>query len=645
MVRESPEAPRPGFCWLWASGTVELLVGIASGLFGSAALGLAYSRPVWPRLASSIGAILGTATLAEKLLGGDPGIHHLATGREIVRPVQSMDLGFGGALGLAGLAAALLALCWIGTRSLTARVPRWAPLATVIALAVASAALYRAALTERRLRTDEWLRNRSLRLEDMQSPLPEVVLVFGIVMAVLAGLMLDRVLRANRRAREAEAAHRLLERAMQDRKQEILEIQRSQKMLRLYAAELQRKNEEFDAALRTAREALEHKGRFIANTSHEIRTPMNGIIGMTELLLASPLDPEQRELAQTVKESADSLLRILNDILDFSKVEAGRMQFDSVPFDPGETLASVVSLWTPRAVASGLKLSQQVDSQLPQRVLGDPVRVRQVLTNLIGNALKFTEQGTVCVQADACHTSQGEVRLRFEVNDTGIGIAKDKLRHIFESFTQVDESSTRRHGGTGLGLAICKQLVEAMGGDIGVDSAIGAGTRFWFEIPFRVPEEQADRKAVSPDLECAVVFTPAPRVLLVEDNLINRQVAFRMLEKEGCVVDAVDNGELAVAAVAAQHYDAVFMDVQMPIMDGLQATQLIREQEGTLRHTPIVAMTAGAMEGDRDRCLQSGMDDYLAKPINQEGVHLMVARWAKVAAAQPPEGQDSLSAV
>jgi signal transduction histidine kinase/ActR/RegA family two-component response regulator len=467
----------------------------------------------------------------------------------------------------------------------------------------------------------------------------------NLLIPIGVGIIVDQILRANARARNAEAAQREVEQIIQKRRHDIAELQRSQKMLRLYATELQRKNEEYDAALNAAREAAEHKGRFIANTSHEIRTPMNGIIGMTELLLASPLDPEQRELAKTVKESADALLRILNDILDFSKVEAGQLRFESVPFDPGDTVASVVSLWTPRAVASGIKLTQNIDSDVPEIVCGDPVRVRQVLTNLIGNALKFTEQGSVRVHVDVTGTGPEEARIRFDVTDTGIGIPNDKLTHIFESFTQVDDSTTRRFGGTGLGLAISKQLVEAMGGRIAVESEVDVGTRFWFEIPFRLPEKQSAPVPVPPSRETALTHAFQPRVLLVEDNPVNRRVALRMLEKEGCRVDAVENGELAVQALDAASYELIFMDVQMPVMDGLQATRLIRAREGDARRTPIVALTAGALEGDRERCLAAGMDDYMAKPISQDAVRSMVVRWTAGVSPNASIGDsDSLSA-
>jgi signal transduction histidine kinase/ActR/RegA family two-component response regulator len=534
------------------------------------------------------------------------------------------------ALALAVISATLLETSWRRTLEATQDTPRWAPMAAMVCLSVIAAALYRAQATARR--------DGASAISD---PLPEILLAFGLLTAILVGIVVDQILRANRRARDAECAYRDVERVIQERRRDIVELQRSQRMLRLYATELQRKNEEYDSALKAAHDAAEHKGRFIANTSHEIRTPMNGIIGMTELLLASPLDPEQRELAKTVKESADALLRILNDILDFSKVEAGQLRFETVPFDPGDTVASVVSLWTPRAVASGIKLTQYVDPEVPELVSGDPVRVRQVLTNLIGNALKFTEQGSVRVQTHVTAGSAAEVRIRFDVTDTGIGIPADKLTHIFESFTQVDDSTTRRFGGTGLGLAISKQLVEGMGGRIAVESQLDVGTRFWFEIPFRIPEPQSVA-ALAPGRETAHPLFQ-PRVLLVEDNPVNRRVALRMLEKEGCRVDAVENGELAVQALDNAAYELIFMDVQMPVMDGLQASRLIRAREGSVARTPIVALTAGALEGDRDRCLAAGMDDYMAKPISQEGVRSMVVRWT-AGAKSSGGGADSVSA-
>jgi signal transduction histidine kinase/ActR/RegA family two-component response regulator len=616
----------------------------------AAALLLASRRNWTSGAATQSGALLSAASLslAAVSLAAALVLAAIPESAHGIGAAQTMTLSLGEAAGIACLAAALVTASWLRTQHLTGEAPRWIPMAGIVVLSVTAAALYRAQNHERSLRLHEWFRGGGARFEDLHSPLPEVTLAFGLLTAVLVGIIVEQFLRAQRRIRDAEAAHRVVERVIQERKQDIVELQRSQKMLRLYATELQRKNEEYDTALKTAREAVEHKGRFIANTSHEIRTPMNGIIGMTELLLTSRLDPEQRELAITVKESADSLLHILNDILDFSKVEAGRMQFDSAPFDPGDTLASVVSLWMPRAVASGLRLTHHTDADVPDLVCGDQVRVRQVLTNLIGNALKFTEQGSVRVGIDLVSAGTHEARLRFDVADTGIGIPSDKLAHIFESFTQVDDSTTRRHGGTGLGLAISKQLVEAMGGRIQVESQLGVGSRFSFEIPFQLPQTLPEF-AAAPNLgdEAPEPGRPTPRVLLVEDNLVNRRVALRMLEKEGCIVDGADNGELAVQALDAAFYDIIFMDVQMPVMDGLTATRIIRAREGNLRHTPIVALTAGALEGDRDRCLNAGMDDYLAKPFTQDGIRKMLLRWA----ARPPSdrpapaGQtDSLSA-
>ena len=380
-----------------------------------------------------------------------------------------------------------------------------------------------------------------------------------------------------------------------------------------------------------ALEAARAKTEFLAVMSHELRTPLNGVMGMTSLLLSTPLSPRQLEYAQTVRSSADGLLSLLNDILDLSKVEADRMELEELDFDLHPVVRDVVHLLAVSAKEKGLTLEADLDADVPLDLRGDPARLRQVLLNLVGNAVKFTSTGSVHLRvsldrsAGAAARAGDDVRLRFDVCDTGIGIPAEARRRLFLPSSQADASTTRRHGGTGLGLAISKSLVELLDGDIGVDSEPGTGATFWFTAGFRAGEP------VQPGAEPAAL-EPLRRaapglVLVVDDNATNQRIAVRMLETLGHRADVAASGVEAVEACARVPYDLVLMDCRMPIMDGYEATLAIREAEGERRRTPIVAMTASAMPEDRQHCLRVGMDDYVSKPVRLAEVAAKVDHW------------------
>jgi len=365
------------------------------------------------------------------------------------------------------------------------------------------------------------------------------------------------------------------------------------------------------------------KGQFLANMSHEVRTPLNGIMGMAALLGETPLNPEQAEYTRVIRSSATALLAVVNDILDVSKVEAGMMTIESVAFDLRATCEAVVSLCTQLAVGRGIELRLAYDAGCPARFLGDAGRVRQVLLNLVTNAVRFTPAGSVRIVVRERERHDGASVVELAVVDTGVGIAPDKLDLVFEKFTQADASTTRRFGGTGLGLSISRSLAQLMGGGLTVQSELGRGSTFTATLRLL----HADMSDASTEARARSwrPLTRQARVLVVEDNLTNQRVAMHLLRKLGAAVEVAPDGAAAVARVTSEPFDVVLMDYHMPVMDGLDATRAIRALPGSHGSVPIIAMTASAMEADRVACVAAGMTGYLSKPIDLAALHRALA--------------------
>jgi signal transduction histidine kinase/DNA-binding response OmpR family regulator len=393
----------------------------------------------------------------------------------------------------------------------------------------------------------------------------------------------------------------------------------SQEEIRLHQELLEERiryrTEELERAMHGALNASQAKSEFLANMSHELRTPMNGLLGMLDLALDGGLNGEQRDQLETAQRCAYSLLALLNDILDLSKIEAGKMLLEKIPFEPRAVVEDCVKSQAPKAAQKRIDLRFETAPCPHGSLLGDPLRVRQIATNLLSNAIKFTDRGQVLVKLDYSLRTDGQVNAHIQVSDTGPGIAPDKLPTIFEKFTQADGSITRKYGGTGLGLAITRRLVEMHGGEIRVDSEVGQGSTFYVTLPCEPAPQTAKIAPVrTATADRALPDPGVARLLLVEDNPVNQKVVLAILRKKGYRIDCASDGREALAKLNFADYDLVLMDVQMPVLDGLEATRLIR-REARWDDLPIIAMTAHAMNGDRERCLQAGMSAYISKPV------------------------------
>ncbi|MBS1956034.1 MAG: response regulator [Cyanobacteria bacterium SZAS-4] len=425
-------------------------------------------------------------------------------------------------------------------------------------------------------------------------------------------------------------ARKKLEEALTER---TLELESRNEQLINVLAELEKASDELERKNQRVEETTRLKSEFLANMSHEIRTPLNAIIGFTDILLRAKINNQERGYLDNIKEAGHGLLSLINDILDFSKIEAGKMSVELIEFDIDKVVEGAAQLMTAQCHAKGLRLVKTIDAQAPLRVLGDPERLRQILINLLSNAVKFSSSGSILLKVEcATEESNGSIVLRFSVTDQGVGLSEEEIAKLFQPFVQADGSTTRKFGGTGLGLNICKHLVELMGGEIGIESKKGEGAKFWFTLPYRIATAEEKSTTVSDTVSVSKrtkldVFEHG-LILVADDHPANRMVAELQLRELGLSAHLVNNGREAVEAMKTNSYVAILMDCQMPDMDGFEAARQIRNLEiDSGKRVPIIAMTASAMQGDKDACIAAGMDDYASKPIELKQLCEVLGRW------------------
>ncbi len=396
-----------------------------------------------------------------------------------------------------------------------------------------------------------------------------------------------------------------------------LDLHYQKKKLDTLLKNLEETNKELEIQKAKAESAAKAKAMFLANMSHEIRTPLNGIIGISKILDETPLNKKQKELTGIIISSGENLSNVINDILDFSKIESGRVKLEKIEFKLKKTIESIVNLQKFYAEKKGIKLEYNIDEKIPETLIGDPYRLNQVITNLVNNALKFTVKGSVKIRVSLVESSQETITLKFNVIDTGIGISEEGKEKLFKEFSQTDSSTTRKYGGTGLGLAICSNLVTLMEGEIGVNSVVGRGTEFWFNVPFTLTEDknhENNGNGINGDFKIPEDI----KILYAEDNLINQKVTAMLLQKLGITCDIAHNGQEALEMFKNKSYDLIFMDMQMPVLDGIESTKAIREYEKLNKTTGqiyIVAVTANIFENDKQICFEAGMNDFISKPF------------------------------